>query len=102
MANTTRKWRRRTAGQWQALLERQAASGQSIEAFCRSESLTTASFYRWRKQLSQVQGAEQLSNSVPSSPAPFLDLGALGGCAGEGWELELALGSGVVLRLRGG
>jgi hypothetical protein len=102
MAHTVRKWRRRTARQWQELLERQTASGQSIEAFCRSESITTASFYRWRKQLSQTQGAEQLDRGETSAPPPFLDLGALGECAGEGWELELLLGGGVVLRLRGG
>ena len=51
MARSGRRWRRRTPEQWQALLERQAASGQSFEAFCRRESVTTASFYRWRKQL---------------------------------------------------
>jgi transposase-like protein len=100
MTNSTRKWQRRTVEQWKALLERQVASGQSIEAFCRGESLTTASFYRWRKQLSAMAGAAEVSKS-DCSPAPaFVDLGALGG--GGGWELELALGEGVVLRLRGG
>ncbi len=101
MVNSTRKWQRRTAGQWKALLERQAVSGQSIEAFCREESITTASFYRWRKQLPKTAGIveERMSDS---SPAPaFVDLGALGN-GGGGWELELALGGGVVLRLRGG
>jgi len=102
MANTPRKWRRRTAGQWQALLERQLASGQSIEAFCREESVTTASFYRWRKQLSQRPSAEEMSKR-DESPAPaFVDLGALVGGSRGGWELELALGEGLVLRLRGG
>lgn len=99
MANSTRKWQRRTAGQRKELLERQAASGQSIEAFCRGESITTASFYRWRKQLSQIAGAVEVNRS-DSSPTPaFVDLGDLGG---GGWEVELALGDGVVLRLRGG
>jgi transposase-like protein len=99
MANSTRKWKRRTQGQWKALLERQAASGQSIEAFCRGQSITTASFYRWRKQLSEPAGAAKVSRS-DLSPA-FVDLGTVGG-GGAGWDLELALGSGVVLRLRGG
>jgi hypothetical protein len=102
MANSPRKWQRRTQGQWKALLERQAASGQSIEAFCRSESITTASFYRWRKQLSEAQGGVEMSLS-DSSPAPaFVDLGALGDGGGGSWELELSLGGGMVLRLRGG
>jgi len=104
MAKTVRK-RRRTPQQWQALLARQAASGQSVEAFCRSESVTPASFYRWRKQLAGqevvTQGAAQASAKVPT----FVDLGTVGGADGgpaSGWELELALGGGVVLRLRGG
>ena len=100
MENSPRKWQRRTLGQWKALLERQAASGQSIEAFCREESITTASFYRWRKQLSLTpQRREENSNRSSSAPA-FVDLGALGG--DSGWELELALGDGVILRLRSG
>ena len=95
MAKAPRKWQRRTLGQWKALLERQAASGQSIEAFCREESITTASFYRWRKQLSPTTQARE-ENSKRSLPAPaFVDLGALGG--GSGWELELALGDGEEL-----
>ena len=102
MANTPKKWHRRTAGQWRTLLERQSASGQSIEAFCRGESITTASFYRWRKQLSQRRNAEQTSKRDESPAAAFVDLGALGGGSRDGWELELALGDGVVLRLRGG
>ena len=91
MANSPRKWQRRTQGQWKALLERQATSGQSIEAFCREELITTASFYRWRKQLSPTTQT-RVENVNPSSPVPaFVDLGALGG--GAGWELELYLGA---------
>jgi putative transposase len=101
MANSTRKWQRRTADQWKVLLERQAVSGQSIEVFCRNESITTASFYRWRKQLPETAGVVE-ERRGDSSPEPaFVDLGALGS-GGGGWELELALGGGVVLRLRGG
>lgn len=102
MTNATRKWQRRTAQQWKVLLERQAGSGQSIEAFCRGESITTASFYRWRKQLSQGTPAPPVSTSTSSPAAAFVDLGALVGGGAERWELELALGGGVVLRLRGG
>ena len=99
MANSPRKWQRRTQGQWKALLERQAASGQSIEAFCRGESITTASFYRWRKQLSETAGAAEVGRS--DSPPAFVDLGAFSD-GGDGWELEVSLGRGAVLRLRGG
>ena len=105
MAKSARKWRRRTPEQWRELLERQAASGQSVEAFCRAESVTTASFYRWRKQLG-TQGATvpAPAHEPVSAASSFVDLGTLGdgdGAASGGWELELALGAGVVLRLRG-
>jgi len=99
MANATRNWQRRTAEQWKALLERQAASAQSVEAFCRGESITTASFYRWRTRLSETAGAVEVSGGDSSPSPPFVDLGTLGGGR---WELELTLGGGVVLRLRGG
>ena len=101
MEGEERKWRRRTASQWRQLLERQAQSGQSVEAFCRGQSVSTASFYRWRRQLSGEPAAVvAAAKSIPAAP-PFVDLGALGGGRG-GWELEIALGGAVVLRLRGG
>ncbi len=105
MAKTTRRWGRRTPQQWQALLARQAASGQSVEAFCRDESITPGSFYRWRKQLGGKESLAQDTGQDSAQAPTFVDMGAVGGAdsgAGDGWELELALGGGVVLRLRGG
>lgn len=101
MAKSEGKRRRRTAEQWRELLERQAASGQNVEAFCRSVSVTTASFYRWRKQLSKTVGDVEATTQATSATPAFVELGALGG-GGDRWELELALGAGMVLRLRGG
>ncbi len=107
MTKSTRKWQRRTPQQWQVLLERQAASGQSVEAFCRAESVTTASFYRWRNQLAAQGIFPQTTAPERASPTPaFVELGVgagidAGATAG-GWELELSLGGGVALRLRGG
>lgn len=97
-SEVTRK--RRSAAQWRALLERQAASGQSVEAFCRSESMSPASFYRWRRLLLETMGDTETASPPVSEPA-FLDLGTLGG-GRRRWDLELDLGAGIVLRLRGG
>ena len=47
----TERWHQRDAGQWQALIVRQAGSGLSVADFCRRESISTASFYRWRRLL---------------------------------------------------
>lgn len=93
---------RRDAGEWQAVLGRFAASGLSVAAFCRQESLTPASFYRWRALL--AQGRDQVAPiaSVPD----FVDLGMQGSAPGHNesrhagrLELKLELGGGLVLHL---
>lgn len=100
-----RTWR--TQAQWQSLLARAARSDLSVAEFCRREGLSTASFYTWRKRL----GAATSQLPPPAAPASgpaFVDLGALdlgrggdcGGSVGSGWEIELDLGAGAVLRLR--
>ena len=90
------EWRgqRRSEAQWRVLIERYASSGLGVQAFCRAESISAASFYRWRQRSFDAPGGRE-----PSAPR-FFDLGALGG--GERWELKLDLGGGRMLRLRGG
>ena len=98
---------RRSRAQWQALLARSARSGLSVAEFCRRESVSTASFYTWRKRLGAAVGQVPPAAAPTCGPA-FLELGALGawgeaGIAagfGAGWEIELDLGAGAVLRLR--
>jgi len=44
--------RQRDAGRerfWRQMLQRQAGSGLSVQAFCRREGLTEPSFYAWRR-----------------------------------------------------
>ena len=36
---------------WQRLVDRQAKSGLTIQAFCSRESISQPSFYAWRKKL---------------------------------------------------
>lgn len=85
--------RRHDASQRRAVLARFAASGASVAAFCRSESISVATLRRWQ---SLSDGDE-----APRCAAPgFVDLGALGG--GGGLTIELDLGGGCVLRVRRG
>ena len=91
---------RRSRAEWQSLIARAARSPLSVRTFCAEEGISTASFYLWRKRLGADVG-------VPAVvPAAFLDLGELEAQAGGGaervggWEVELALGDGLVLRLR--
>jgi transposase-like protein len=94
---------RRSRAQWQSLVERAERSGLGVGQFCRHEGVSTASFYAWRRRLGA--GAPQaLPAAQPTGEAAFLDLGTLrAGAAtdaGTGWEIELDLGAGAVLRLR--
>ena len=36
---------------WRLVFEEHRASGQSVRAFCKQESISEASFYAWRKEL---------------------------------------------------
>lgn len=38
---------------WRGLIDRQAASGQSIATFCRHASVSAPSFYFWKRKLKQ-------------------------------------------------
>ena len=93
------KWSRRSEGGWRALLAKFDGSGLGVEAFCRREAISAASFYRWRNLLaSDAGGGAEIGSAA--SPA-FVDLGTLGGASSRrpGLELTLDLGAGLVLRL---
>jgi transposase-like protein len=115
-SDTQRRYQRRSAEGWRALLAQQAVSGLTIGAFCRKVTVSTASFYRWRELL-QKNGdsgmAAALTDRVPAAMAPcrapeFVDLGALEDLAAPARrddaasprvELRLELGGGMVLHL---
>ncbi|MCE9565297.1 MAG: transposase [Planctomycetes bacterium] len=79
--------------EWIARLKRFQEQTTSVQAFCRSEGVSSASFYLWRRRLAQESGETPLSNSfVPltiahlSTPAPTT-------------SVEVAFPSGIVFRL---
>lgn len=39
---------------WRELISRQPLSGLSIARFCETQDISTASFYKWRRELSQT------------------------------------------------
>jgi putative transposase len=93
---------RRSRAQWQSLVAEAECSPLGVRAFCAEQGISTASFYLWRQRL----GAQRDQDQAVPEAVNFLDLGALAAHAGAGapdaggWELELALGDGLVLRLR--
>jgi len=86
---------RRTAAEWQQLLEEQQASGSTQKEFCEMRGIRPATFGHWKRKLSTAPSVDQDAESS------WLDLSALTAAGGSPstWKIELDLGNGVVLRL---
>ena len=102
-AGGTRHRARRTAAQWQKLIERFEGSGQTRGKFCAANGLALSTFDLWRRKLHATATAVEeerpealfveLTHSAQTQTSPI--------STGTGaWEVELELGAGVVLRLR--
>lgn len=90
---TGRGYVRRSRAQWRRLVAEQAGSGLSQRAFCERRGLTYASFCGWKRRL----GDEPVSEG---DGAAFVEMAVAPAPPSSGWDVELALGDGVVLRLR--
>ena len=94
---------RRSSEGWRALLTRFACSGQTVRAFCQHESVSSASFYRWRSRLGTSVAAGQMpvASALPPAPTGFVDLGPLlaPSSSSPSFELHLDLGGGLRLHL---
>jgi transposase-like protein len=89
---------RRSLNQWQDLINHWEQSGQTIKQFCRTQGISEASFYLWRKRLSDHSLPTTSKQREASEPA-FIDLGALDAANQGRWEITLSLGNGVELKL---
>ena len=93
---------RRTAAQWRKLVERFERSGQTRGEFCAAQGLALSTFDVWRRKLGPAPAEDAAHpealfvelTGAAQPPGPR----AAGGTGA--WEVELALGAGVVLRLR--
>jgi hypothetical protein len=81
---------RRSRDEWQRLIEKQAASGQTQAVFCAEHGISVASLQNWKRRLAAPDEA----------PAPWFELGTLADAKSTGWDIELDLGDGICLRLR--
>jgi len=95
-ARSGQGYARRSRAQWQWLIAEQAGSGLSQRAFCERRGLAYATFCGWRRRLREELAARARESDGPA----FVELDVAGAASGSGWEVELALGEGVVLRLR--
>ena len=93
------KGSRRSQNEWGTLLAKFDDSGMGVEAFCRREAISAASFYRWRGLLGNgVAGGEVACNETSRA---FVDLGTLepASTSRPRIDLTLDLGDGLTLRL---
>ena len=51
---------------WREMVSRQARSGLSVSRFCAERDISEASFYGWRKKLTQRDQAEVAPSSRPT------------------------------------
>lgn len=90
-----RKQVRRGRARWQQLIDEQASSGLGQRAFCDRREIAYSSFCHWNRKLKA-----EPSGSGSTAPAEFVELAPAGPALAEGWEVEVALGDGIWLRLR--
>lgn len=90
---------RRSEAQWRALVERQATSGLAVGAFCESEGVRPANFYRWRNLLNRARTRSQAPRREPA--LEFIDAGVLEASSSRRsrLDLKLDLGEGWVIHL---
>lgn len=88
---------RRTADQWQALLQKQIQSGLSGAAFCKAEGITYQTFMSWRSKLTHI-----IKPTKPKSKPQFVELTASNkqpATHEPTWLVELDLAPGIQLRI---
>lgn len=91
------KSQRLTKQQWQTLVSEQATSGLSREAFCKARNLNKHTFCYWQQKLKSV-----VLPAPDERAADFIEIKkpAVDECCDAAWDVELALGKGITLRLR--
>jgi transposase-like protein len=66
MANKQRDAEKET--HWREVVQRQAASGMSVRAFCRQQQLVESAFYAWRRTIAERDGQVPIGKSKPTTP----------------------------------
>jgi transposase-like protein len=84
--------KRRTTTQWQALVADQVQSGLSVRAFCEKRGIGYSTLSKWKSRLADGLG-------VATPPTHFVEVSPTEALATTHWELELTLGTDIILRL---
>ena len=87
---------RRSAEQWREIMSTFESGGQTSVAFCAAEGLSLRTFQKWKRQFN---GAGEVAPARESTRKGFVELADTPAGA-SGWDVEVDLGEGLVLRLR--
>ncbi len=104
------KYQSHRTEQWQQIMTDFAASGLTQKQFCSQQGLAPSTFSKWRKQLGLVQAPSTTNEESHADFQPFMSM-ALASPTDvmpvaqydntvSDWDVELALGSGMTLRIR--
>ena len=77
--------------EWRALMSDFELWDGSQASFCEARGVSRKTFQGWRRRFGLTAGKRR------GRPGGFVEIAA---SAGPGWDVELSLGDGVVLRLR--
>ena len=91
--DTTRTFR--SEAEWRALMADFEGWDGSQESFCEARGVSRKTFQGWRRRLGLTAGRRRGKGG--GEAGGFVEIAA---SAGPGWDVELSLGDGVVLRLR--
>ena len=83
----------RSAAEKRRFVEQYERSGLSLSEFCRERDLCVTNLQRWRGRAKALKSYQEGSRAKPE----FVEVIAESGVS---WQIELAFGDGVVLRMR--
>ncbi len=86
---------RKTKKQWEAILADFQHCHLSSKAYCRDKDLAYGTFAKWQQRLAKPCTPKQASPLVELIP-PTQAIQS----EADSWQVELALGNGMILRLR--
>lgn len=84
---------------WRDVVQRQAASGVSVRAFCRQEQLVESAFYAWRRTIAQRDGQASQAKVLKPTSAPTFIPAVVTDLPAREASIELELAAGRMLRL---
>jgi hypothetical protein len=71
------RWQAQRELEWRHRVTRQAASRQSIAAFCRSEGVAEGTFYGWQARFRKEGVDVKHTECVAEAPGSFIDIGTV-------------------------